>query len=89
MNIAENITDLIGNTPLLRIKSLFENSGAEILGKIESFNPLSSVKDRIAMAMIVDAEKKGKLKKGGLIVEATSGNTGIGMAYISANRGYK
>jgi len=89
MNIAENITDLIGNTPLLRIKSLSENSGTEILGKIESFNPLSSVKDRIAMAMIVDAEKKGKLKKGGLIVEATSGNTGIGLAYISANRGYK
>ena len=88
MNIAENITDLIGSTPLLRIKSLSEDSEADILGKIESFNPLSSVKDRIAMAMIVDAEKNGRLKKGGLIVEATSGNTGVGLAYVAASRGY-
>ena len=69
MNIAENITDLIGSTPLLRIKSLSEITGAEILGKMESFNPLSSVKDRIALGMILDAEKNGKLEKGDLIVE--------------------
>ncbi len=89
MNIAENITDLIGNTPLLRIKSLSETTGAEILGKMESFNPLSSVKDRIALAMIVDAEKNGKLKKDDLIVEATSGNTGVGLAYVAASRSYR
>ncbi|MCK5198697.1 MAG: pyridoxal-phosphate dependent enzyme, partial [Spirochaetales bacterium] len=89
MEIVGNITDLIGNTPLLKIKSLSETTGAEILGKMESFNPLSSVKDRIALAMIVDAEKKGKLKKGDLIVEATSGNTGVGLAYVAASRGYR
>jgi len=89
MHIAESITDLIGNTPLLRIKSLSETTGAEILGKMESFNPLSSVKDRIALSMIVDAEKNGKLKKGDLIVEATSGNTGVGLAYVAASRGYR
>lgn len=89
MNIAEEITDLIGNTPLLRIKSLSETTGAEILGKMESFNPLSSVKDRIALAMIKDAEKNGTLKKGNLIVEATSGNTGVGLAFVAASRGYK
>ncbi len=89
MKIAENITDLIGDTPLIKIKTLSESTGAEIIGKMESFNPLSSVKDRIAMAMINDAEKNGKLKKSGLIVEATSGNTGVGLAYIAASRGYR
>ncbi len=89
MNIVENITDLIGNTPLIKIKTLSKSTGAEIIGKLESFNPLSSVKDRIAMAMIKDAEKKGNLKSGGLIVEATSGNTGVGLAYIAASRGYR
>jgi len=89
MNISKTITDLIGNTPLVRIKSLSETTGTEILGKVESFNPLSSVKDRIALAMILDAEKKGKLKKGDCIVEATSGNTGVGLAYVAASRGYK
>jgi cysteine synthase len=89
MNIAENITDLIGNTPLIRIRSLSETTGSDILGKMESFNPLSSVKDRIALAMIEDAEIKGKLEKGNLIVEATSGNTGVGLAYIAASRGYR
>ena len=89
MNILNNITDLIGNTPLIRIRTLSDSTGAEIIGKMESFNPLSSVKDRIAMAMINDAEKNGKLNKGGLIVEATSGNTGVGLAYIAASRGYR
>jgi cysteine synthase A len=88
MKIYDNITDLIGNTPLLRIKSLSEASGADIIGKLEYFNPLSSIKDRIALAMISDAEKKGILKKGGLIIEPTSGNTGIGLAYVAAARGY-
>lgn len=89
MNIVENITDLIGKTPLIKIRTLSDSTGAEIIGKMESFNPLSSVKDRIAMAMIQDAEKNGNLKKGGLIVEATSGNTGVGLAYIAASRGYR
>lgn len=89
MKIFNNITDLIGNTPLLRIKGLSEESGAEIIGKLEYFNPLSSIKDRIALAMISDAEKKGLLKKGGLIIEPTSGNTGIGLAYVAAARGYR
>ncbi|MEA1910106.1 MAG: cysteine synthase A [Spirochaetota bacterium] len=89
MNIAENITDLIGNTPLIKIKTISKSTGAEIIGKMESFNPLSSVKDRIAFAMILDAEKKGLIKKGDLIVEATSGNTGVGLAYIAASRGYR
>ncbi len=89
MNIAENITDLIGNTPLVRINNLSRITGAEIAGKMESFNPLSSVKDRIALEMVLDAEKRGKLKKGDLIIEATSGNTGVGLAYIAASRGYR
>lgn len=89
MKIYDNITDLIGNTPLLKIKSLSDASGAEIIGKLEYFNPLSSIKDRIALAMISDAEKKGIIKKGGHIIEPTSGNTGIGLAYVAAARGYR
>jgi len=89
MKIAERITDLIGNTPLLKLNTLSKTTGAIILGKLEFFNPLSSVKDRIAVAMVNDAEQKGLLKKGGLIVEPTSGNTGIGLAYIAASRGYR
>lgn len=87
-NIAANITELIGNTPLVRINRL--NTGhAEILVKVESFNPGSSVKDRIALAMVDDAEKNGTLKPGGLIVEPTSGNTGIGLALVAAVKGYR
>lgn len=89
MKIAEKITDLIGGTPLLKIRTLSEESGAEIIGKIEYFNPLSSIKDRTAFAMINAAEKGGLLKKGSMIVEPTSGNTGIGLAFVSASRGYK
>ncbi len=89
MNIAEKITDLIGNTPLLKLKSLSEETGAEIIGKLEYFNPLSSVKDRIGLYMIEAAEQEGKLEKGSLIVEPTSGNTGIGLAFVAAARGYK
>lgn len=89
MKIAEKITDLIGNTPLLKLKNLSDETGAEIIGKLEYYNPLSSVKDRIALSMIDDAERKGLLKKGSMIIEPTSGNTGIGLAFVAASRGYK
>ena len=89
MKIADNITELIGNTALVRINSLSNTTGAEIIGKVESFNPLSSVKDRIALGMIENAEKNDNLTKGDLIVEATSGNTGVGLAYVAASRGYR
>lgn len=87
-HIYENITEKIGNTPLIRINRL--NDGyATILAKVESFNPLSSVKDRIALAMVEGAEKAGLLKEGSVIIEPTSGNTGVGLAYIAAVKGYK
>jgi cysteine synthase A len=85
---AEKITDLIGNTPLVKINKINEGS-AFIYAKLESFNPLHSVKDRIALAMIEAAEKEGKLKKGTVIIEPTSGNTGIGLAYVAAVKGYR
>lgn len=87
-HIFENITQAIGNTPLVRINRL--NTGyATILAKVESFNPLSSIKDRIALAMIEGAEKKGKLNKDSIIIEPTSGNTGVGLAYVAAVKGYR
>ena len=89
MKIAAALTDLVGCTPLLRIASLSNESGAEIVAKLEYFNPLSSVKDRIAVAMIDAAELSGELKPGGLIIEPTSGNTGIGLAFEAAGRGYQ
>jgi cysteine synthase A len=88
MKIANSITDLVGNTPLLKIQTISNETGAEVIGKVESFNPLSSVKDRLALGLINAAEKDGSLKPGGTIVEPTSGNTGIGLAFISAARGY-
>lgn len=88
MKKAENILELIGNTPVVKINKLNDGKG-NIYAKLESFNPCSSAKDRIGKAMIEDAEKKGLLKKGGLIVEPTSGNTGIALAYISAVKGYR
>jgi cysteine synthase A len=84
----EKITDLIGNTPLVKINKINEG-GAVVYAKLESFNPLHSVKDRIALAMIEAAEKDGKLKKDSVIIEPTSGNTGIGLAYVAAVKGYK
>ncbi|MFA4906240.1 MAG: cysteine synthase A [Candidatus Margulisiibacteriota bacterium] len=87
--IYEDITQTIGRTPLVKIHRLFPDSRAIILAKLESFNPLSSVKDRIGVAMIEDAEKKGRLKKGSTIIEPTSGNTGIALAFTAASRGYK
>ena len=84
----EKITDLIGNTPLVKINKLNE-SKATVYVKLESFNPLHSVKDRVALAMIETAEKSGKLKEGTVIIEPTSGNTGIGLAYVAAVKGYR
>lgn len=91
MRIYETITELIGNTPLLEIKKLAKSLGlqAKILVKLEYFNPAGSVKDRAALAMIEDAEKSGLLKEGSVILEPTSGNTGIGLASIAAARGYR
>lgn len=87
--IAKNITELIGKTPLVEISRYSKGANAKILAKLELFNPMGSVKDRIAHSMIITAEKQGKLKKGTVIVEPTSGNTGIGLAYISAVKGYR
>lgn len=89
MRIANNITELIGNTPLVRLNRLNTNGNAEILLKLEFFNPAHSVKDRIGFAMIDAAEKKGILKPGMTIVEPTSGNTGIALAMVGAAKGYK
>ena len=89
--IYNNIVETIGNTPLIRIQRLAQEFGcvADIVGKAEFFNPLSSVKDRIGLAMIEAAEKDGSLKPGALIIEPTSGNTGIALAFISAAKGYR
>ena len=91
MKVYERITDLIGGTPLLKLNSIVgdEETKAEVYGKLEYFNPAGSVKDRIAGAMIDDAEKSGALKPGAVIIEPTSGNTGIGLASVAASRGYK
>lgn len=89
--IARRLTDLIGNTPLLELGNFTKNKAlkARLVVKIESFNPAGSVKDRIALAMITDAEAKGVLSSGATIVEPTSGNTGIGLAFVAAAKGYK
>lgn len=88
MKVANSITELIGNTPVVKLNKLKPENGADIYLKLEFYNPGSSVKDRIALSMIEDAEKNGHLKEGGTIVEPTSGNTGIGLAMIGAAKGY-
>ncbi len=89
MKIYENISETVGNTPLVQLNNIAEKYPANILAKVEYFNPTSSVKDRIAVNMINDAEQKGLLKSGGTIIEPTSGNTGLGLAMVAASRGYK
>ena len=89
MSIAANIVDTVGNTPLIKLNSVSEGLDCEIFVKAEFFNPLFSVKDRIGKAMIEAAEKDGSLKPGGTIVEATSGNTGIALAFVARAKGYK
>ena len=89
MRIANDVTELIGNTPLVRIRRLAPNAGAEIVGKLEYHNPAHSVKDRIGLAMIEAAERAGLIKPDTIIVEPTSGNTGIALAMVCAARGYR
>jgi len=87
--IYDNITSTIGNTPLVRLNRLTSGLQATVIVKVESFNPMSSVKDRIGVSMIDEAEKQGKINKDTIILEATSGNTGVALAFVSAARGYK
>ena len=86
--IAENITELVGDTPLVRLNNIVEDNSAEVLVKLEAFNPGGSIKDRIALNMVEEAEKSGELKEGGTIIEPTSGNTGIGLSLVGRSKGY-
>jgi cysteine synthase (EC 2.5.1.47) len=89
--IAKQLTELVGNTPLLELSAFNASKGLEaaVVAKLESFNPVGCVKERIALAMVEDAEAKGILKPGATIIEPTSGNTGVGLAFVAAVKGYK
>jgi cysteine synthase A len=89
MKVVENILELVGQTPMLRLRRLEQAGSAEIWAKLEFLNPGGSIKDRAALGLVLDAERRGVLKPGGTIVEATAGNTGVGLALIGVNRGYK
>jgi cysteine synthase A len=89
MDTRDGIIEAIGNTPLIKLRGPSEQTGCNILGKAEFMNPGMSVKDRAALFMIQDAEKRGALKPGGLIVEGTAGNTGIGLALVGRAKGYR
>src|SRR5947208_9170179 len=87
--IFDDITQTVGGTPLIKLRRVVGDARASVVGKLENFNPLWSVKDRIGVSMITAAERDGKLRPGGTIIEPTSGNTGIGLAFTAAARGYK
>ena len=89
MNYFKNILETIGNTPLVRLNNVTKDIPALVLAKIESFNPGNSVKDRMALKMVEDAESDGRLKPGGVIIEGTSGNTGMGLALAAIVKGYR
>ena len=89
MRVVESVLELVGHTPMVRLRRLEQASGAEIWAKLEYLNPGGSVKDRAALGIVLDAERRGVLRPGGTIVEATAGNTGVGLALIGVNRGYK
>src|SRR4051812_13111620 len=89
MDVRKGFVDLVGNTPLVRLNKVSDATGCEILGKAEFLNPGGSVKDRAALAIVLDAEERGLLRRGGVIVEGTAGNTGIGLALVGNARGYR